>query len=669
MHEARIEVTEEGADYRVRLLDVTNGDVELATGVTAASRLEGGFSDLTHGGAPITAKVVTDDFAKESIDAKKFGDYLYRLLTPEPAENEKSIESEWDALRDAHSGDGDSLTTLLELTPDLWERLPWELTYRKSQTRFLFQDLRHAMGLCRPAGGVNAVTCNWPLRMLVIVGDTGDDDDAIEWREELLGIRRAMCCFSLHVDMRVIDFPLSPIAAGKIFEEFRPHLFHFIGHGVSDGEGALLLRQEDGTTKKWETGDLVHTLSALTPASKPRFAFFNACESAGADGVFGLSSVAAALARDHCPAVIAMRGKIGGDTARIFAQSFYSNLAKRGINRVDQAFAGALGDSRKQPDWMLPRIYYQHTASAVLSMEGHSLGFDQATKGYNDLKELKPFVDREPLRLELYHKVSNWLNDESPAHRVLLVRGKYDGKYRAGRTWFVKALVYVASLRGYLTSYLNPNHPEPRTMGLKDVLHQLRTGSGDVGSFFGRSPFADPGDSNPFADFDKSMAGDQQESDANLNTLRANKFAEGLTTFAKDKRVLVALDHIGNLQPGWPDILKEIILPVQQGDLGSGVRMVIAVSEEELEAYNKVSNTELKSLEYGTIELKPLPPEDFTKYFLQYLLYHLDVEPGDDEISLLKESDRTSQDFGRHQKITWNIQALNKMFSILKNMQ
>jgi hypothetical protein len=104
---------------------------------------------------------------------------------------------------------------------------------------------------------------------------------------------------------------------------FRPHIFHFIGHGGiwRDGQGALLLTGEDGNPVEataMHTGTLLRDHGIL-------FALLNSCY-AGVTGSDIAGSVARVLVEQGVPVAVAPTRNILDRTALQFAREFYSAL-------------------------------------------------------------------------------------------------------------------------------------------------------------------------------------------------------------------------------------------------------------------------------------------------------------------------------------------------------
>ena len=140
------------------------------------------------------------------------------------------------------------------------------------------------------------------------------------------------------------------------------HVFHFIGHGGFEGDGASgegLLALETTpsmATPEWHTGELpasrasptgpAHLVSAdllaqlLRGHASLRLVLLNSCLGARASSANVFSSTASTLVRRGIPAVVAMQHEITDRAAVTFAEAFYTSLA------AGTAVEGAVADAR-----------------------------------------------------------------------------------------------------------------------------------------------------------------------------------------------------------------------------------------------------------------------------------------------------------------------------------
>ena len=132
---------------------------------------------------------------------------------------------------------------------------------------------------------------------------------------------------------------------------FRPHIFHFIGHGVVNQDGGnLVLVGDDGHPQFLAAPDV----GVMLQDEHILLAVLNACD-AGSGGGTG-ESVAAVLSEIGLPAAIAPTRLIRDDAALWFSRAFYSALID-GLS-----VEGALSESRKALslqgwDWSAYALY------------------------------------------------------------------------------------------------------------------------------------------------------------------------------------------------------------------------------------------------------------------------------------------------------------------------
>jgi CHAT domain-containing protein len=148
--------------------------------------------------------------------------------------------------------------------------------------------------------------------------------------------------------------------------DFGPHVLHFIGHGRADREGgALVLEKRDGG------GDLLSgsMLSTLLKRADVRLAVLNACLTARGAVIEeedfyevrrALLGVGPALVDAGLGAVVAMQFSMRDWSARVFAEDFYTTLAR--LEPVDEAVSRArealmLQFGEDQRDWATPVLF------------------------------------------------------------------------------------------------------------------------------------------------------------------------------------------------------------------------------------------------------------------------------------------------------------------------
>ncbi|HSR29534.1 MAG TPA: CHAT domain-containing protein [Anaerolineae bacterium] len=113
------------------------------------------------------------------------------------------------------------------------------------------------------------------------------------------------------------------------------HVLHILAHGVvlDDGEFCLVMESED------RGHELVPASRFKTPVlgQQLRLVVLAACQSADFRGGQALQGLGPRLVKLGVPAVIAMQKQVSLETARLFAQCFYDDLARSGC--IDMAMA------------------------------------------------------------------------------------------------------------------------------------------------------------------------------------------------------------------------------------------------------------------------------------------------------------------------------------------
>jgi hypothetical protein len=199
---------------------------------------------------------------------------------------------------------------------------------------------------------------NAKLRILVVTAEPQDPGLGSIHNEDL--VKQIGALRSESIDVRVFDKRptlalLRECISGSYKEPgYRPHIFHFMGHG-REGVLALLKEEEQLTAERLDANVRERRGEKPSPVEeaqwfdvesikslfehKPRVVFLHACKGAAPDSLKGFSSMARSLAYSNIPAVIAMQYAIGNSEANRFAESFYRCLHQG--SPVDEAVAQA----------------------------------------------------------------------------------------------------------------------------------------------------------------------------------------------------------------------------------------------------------------------------------------------------------------------------------------
>jgi len=249
--------------------------------------------------------------------------------------------------------------------------LPWEYVYDPEEERFLAISpetpvVRYVP--MRSATRPTAVTP--PLRVLVVISNPSDVEPLDVAQEK--GIIEA--ALRERVDQGLVKLQL--LERGVVAEmtqamrDFKPHVFHFVGHGQFEGNQAfVMLEDEDGYALPM--GELSFREFFLG-ASGARVAVLNACQTATTSSAQPLAGLAPRILQRDLSAVVAMQYPMPDQAALIFSREFYRSLAL-GFP-VDAAIAEARkgiflevgGDTQ---DWGIPVLFLRAQDGYLFDIE------------------------------------------------------------------------------------------------------------------------------------------------------------------------------------------------------------------------------------------------------------------------------------------------------------
>ncbi|MBL8665937.1 MAG: CHAT domain-containing protein, partial [Rhodospirillales bacterium] len=194
-----------------------------------------------------------------------------------------------------------------------------------------------------------------PLRVLYMVSAPQDQVELDFEREEELLLRafgRAGVIFDSG-DLGSFD------ELGQRITDFRPHLVHLTGHGVTREETAYFaFEDERGATDLRPAAEL----GQLFAGSGVQGAFISACQAGKAPAAAALGGLAQGLLAEGVPLVIGWTASVLDDVATEVAASFYGGISS-GQATVDRALVTARQAARKRceergdPSWSLPVLY------------------------------------------------------------------------------------------------------------------------------------------------------------------------------------------------------------------------------------------------------------------------------------------------------------------------
>ncbi|GHO67442.1 hypothetical protein KSC_063340 [Ktedonobacter sp. SOSP1-52] len=278
---------------------------------------------------------------------RDLGSWLWRALLPESApQQEREVLVQ--ALRSAH-------TTLLLTLPETLARLPWELLYNPEQTgKSGFLALRRPL-IRRSSSEATVDMLKPPLRVLLLVSSPPGlgDDSRVDVESERAAVeqavREAREAGYLHL---LVEDIVTPQRVQRHLVRFKPHIVHYIGHGVySESSGGLLLWEDEQGNE--------------SPISAERFAdllrprnlcavVLHACQTGKSHARAEMRGIAEALITEGIPAVLSQQSSLTYESSQHASEAWYTALT------AGQSFAEALFEVRQalsqaeRPDWAVP---------------------------------------------------------------------------------------------------------------------------------------------------------------------------------------------------------------------------------------------------------------------------------------------------------------------------
>jgi tetratricopeptide (TPR) repeat protein len=314
---------------------------------SGACRLDPTADDLQAALARIEAGQADEHFLAE------FGRHLFDALFPDP------VAALLRTSLGLAKGQGKGLRLRLRLEPPELAALPWEYLYCAEQDCFLALSaetpLVRYVAMPYPS---RPMAISPPLRVLVVLSspkgavplDVGQEKGIVE------GALRD-CVDQGLVQLYVVE---RGVAAdiGQAMRAFRPHVFHFVGHGQYRGDKATVVL-EDRAGRAQFVGARTFREFFLGIADT-RLAVLNACQLATTSSTRPLAGLAPHLLQRNLSAVVAMQSPIADDMAMIFSREFYRSLA------LGYPVDGAVAEARKgilletgggMPDWGIPVLF------------------------------------------------------------------------------------------------------------------------------------------------------------------------------------------------------------------------------------------------------------------------------------------------------------------------
>ncbi|GIE85182.1 CHAT domain-containing protein [Actinoplanes regularis] len=371
--------------------------------------------------------------------------------------------------------DGSPLRLRLHLPPPL-RALPWELL--ASGTDRL--ALRRASTLWRGVPPRPGDPIDGPLRVLVVV--CNPTDRQVLGDEELAGLTGAAAEHPAYAHVEIVDGPDRDRLTKEI-DRLRPHVLHFIGHGMPRVPGraaALAFNWVTAGESRGTVWELPSTEIGLLVSEQwvPRLVVLNACRTA-ADPLDQVGGVGEAFLRAGAGAVVAMQADVESPAAADFAAHFYRGVfAGAGLDRAVAAarteMARTSGDTG---EWAMPVLTCRLDPADVLRTSFRRLPDEIAgLVGRPEYAMMRNFLDHASGRRDAW-----WALDppEGEPRSLLVVGGRSSNPHKpTGKTWFTRCCLLTYFLRGYRVTYVDVGVPLARPDGeparTKTWLHVLR---------------------------------------------------------------------------------------------------------------------------------------------------------------------------------------------------
>ena len=163
------------------------------------------------------------------------------------------------------------------------------------------------------------------------------------------------------IELLPVINPATPQKVSSVIGSDQPDIFHFIGHGRLQRENGKEVGQvafvKDSGEPDWKNADF---FSILLDQHRPKLVILQACNTGKESDLNPFNSVASHLMLQGISIVIAMQYEVSNNTANMFIEDLYSEIAKgESVDvAVQQArFNIALTKEYDKPDFATPVIY------------------------------------------------------------------------------------------------------------------------------------------------------------------------------------------------------------------------------------------------------------------------------------------------------------------------
>ena len=528
----------------------------------------------------------------------EIGAYLYGLVARGAVEGElQRLAAKYPGRAPADEG----LRVLVEIDAAELRLLPWELM-RSDGPMPLFADERNPWTRVQRFDFARPPSPRAPvLRLLVVVG-ADPEDEVVQSEREVAGLREALRGVWGLVDFEVLDRPTQSQLEAR-YRQLKPHVFHFIGHGIVGENGPELEIAPRGDQDGW-----AWTTTAIRTdlqSWQPRLVILNACRSIELSEQEGVWQIADAFAQLRVPAVLGMQADVRGDAAAAFAGALYAALADDlpldiALSRARVAMSHVVSWDERDP--YLPCLTLSMPPECVMpsrfAMKDDDLR--RRIQKTADFVNATRFVDRSVERRQLWQTVAG--DDIALAEPGVLA---VTGDAQVGKTELVRWCVASVSLTGANVAYvdLRQNGSLDFRAVLSAVAQQL------IGS-----PVHGDRNRAAFEAFVVKLAASQFEAEDAIETV-FDDFHECLRTAAAAGPLVLALDHVDAVEPAhWTTyVAKHLLQPVAEGALP--LELIVVVDRTRVD---DALAPDLRSI-VSMIDVVELPQEQYEELARLYL--------------------------------------------------
>ena len=296
---------------------------------------------------------------------KRLGKKLYQALFP------NDINAQFRATITGAQANNHSVRLRLIFQSPQLAALPWEFLYYEGTNTFLANDKQTVVSryIDLPLQQRDIKAANLPLKILLAISTPSDLANLDATAEENL-IREAL---KKHIETGLIELEVLAEATTRNIrrklDEKAYNVFHFIGHGnFKDDKGYIYLVDEDGKAKSFNDENFANFFLGNRNL---RLIVLNCCRGGKVSTNQAFAGTVLNLVQRGIPAVVAMQYEILDDTAKLFADEFYSYLAQgnpvdTAIQKTRNAISQEFGLDRRE--FATPTLYMRAKDGVILDL-------------------------------------------------------------------------------------------------------------------------------------------------------------------------------------------------------------------------------------------------------------------------------------------------------------